>query len=83
VLFLALGAWLPVSGGSAQPINQGAVMQDTASLGDAEFVRRAVIAHRFEIEEQSGRSEQLRAPAIKMLPAGRKPREAVSALNAQ
>jgi putative membrane protein len=41
--------------------NQGAVMQDTPSgtapgarstpLGDAEFVRRAVIANRFEIEE--------------------------------
>jgi putative membrane protein len=41
--------------------NQGAVMQDTPAgtapgarstpLGDAEFVRRAVIANRFEIEE--------------------------------
>jgi putative membrane protein len=51
VLFLALGAWLAVWGASAQTINQGAVMQDTASLGDAEFVRRATIANRFEIEE--------------------------------
>ena len=51
VLLLALGAWLAVWGASAQTINQGAVMQDNASLGDAEFVRRAAIANRFEIEE--------------------------------
>lgn len=51
VLLLALGAWLAVWGASAQTINQGAVMHDTASLGDAEFVRRAVLANRFEIEE--------------------------------
>jgi putative membrane protein len=51
VLFLALGAWLAVWGASAQTINQGAVMQDTSSLGDAEFVRRAAMANRFEIEE--------------------------------
>lgn len=51
VLLLALGAWLAVWDASAQTINQGAVMQDSAPLGDAEFVRRAVIVHRFEIEE--------------------------------
>ena len=51
VLLLALGAWLAVWGASAQTINQGAVMQDAASLGDAEFVRRAAMANRFEIEE--------------------------------
>jgi putative membrane protein len=51
VLLLALGAWLAVWGASAQTINQGAVMQDTASLGDAEFVRRAAMANCFEIEE--------------------------------
>ena len=51
VLLLALGAWLAVWGASAQTINQGAVMPDTASLGDAEFVRRAAMGNRFEIEE--------------------------------
>ena len=51
VLLLALGAWLAVWGASAQTTNQGAVMLDTAPLGDAEFVRRAASANRFEIEE--------------------------------
>ena len=51
VLLLALGAWLAAWGASAQTINQGAVMQDIDSLGDAEFVRRAGMANRFEIEE--------------------------------
>jgi putative membrane protein len=49
VLLLALGGWPAAWGASAQTINQGAVMQDT--LGDAEFVRRAAMANRFEIEE--------------------------------
>ena len=51
VLLLALGAWLAAWGALAQTINQGAVMQDVDSLGDAEFVRRAAMANRFEIEE--------------------------------
>jgi putative membrane protein len=51
VVLLVFRAWLAVSGASAQTINQGAVMPDTAPLGDAEFVRRAVIANQFEIEE--------------------------------
>ncbi len=43
---------LAVSAASAQMTNQGAVMQEApATLGDAEFVRRATIANRFEIEE--------------------------------
>jgi putative membrane protein len=47
-LFLCLAA----AAASAQTTNQGAVMQEApAALGDAEFVRRAAIAHRFEIEE--------------------------------
>lgn len=53
--FLCLAA----AGASAQTTNQGAVMQEapsgtgalSAPLGDAEFVRRAVVANRFEIEE--------------------------------
>src|ERR671913_458313 len=115
--------------------NQGAVMQDrpagtapgarSTPLGDAEFVRRAVIANRFEIEEaqlalaqgadprlkefaramvldhgaalkdlddaiallsayqQSGKSEQLRAWAIKARPVVGQHREALGALNTQ
>ena len=51
VLLLALGAWLAVWSASAQTLSQGAVMQGTASLGDAEFVRRAAMTNRFEIEE--------------------------------
>src|SRR6266545_6576336 len=47
-LFLCLAA----AAASAQTTNQGAVMHETpAALGDADFVRRAAIAHRFEIEE--------------------------------
>jgi putative membrane protein len=49
-LFLGLAA--PAA--SAQTTNQGAVMEQAPArtvLGDAEFVRRAVIANRFEIEE--------------------------------
>ena len=54
-LFLCLAA----TAASAQMTNQGAVMQEapagtgalSAPLGDAEFVRRAAIANRFEIEE--------------------------------
>jgi putative membrane protein len=49
-LFLCLAA----AGASAQMTNQGAVMPEAAGvrsapLGDAEFVRRAAIANRFEI----------------------------------
>lgn len=51
LLLLALGAWLAVWGASAQTVNQGAVMRDATSLGDAEFVRRAAMANRFEIEQ--------------------------------
>src|SRR5437763_1577842 len=54
-LFLCLAA----TAASAQMINQGAVMQEapagtgalSAPLSDADFVRRATIANRFEIEE--------------------------------
>lgn len=50
-LFLCLAA----TAASAQMTNQGAVLQEppagTRPLGDAEFVRRATIATRFEIEE--------------------------------
>jgi putative membrane protein len=50
-LFLCLAA----TAASAQMTNQGAVLQEapagTRSLGDAEFVRRATVANRFEIEE--------------------------------
>lgn len=56
-LFLCLAA----TAASAQTTNQGAIMQEapagtasgvrSAALGDAEFVRRAAIANRFEIEE--------------------------------
>ena len=45
------GVWLAVWDAGAQTINQGAVMQEAAPLGDAEFVGRAAIANRFEIEE--------------------------------
>jgi putative membrane protein len=61
------GIWLAATAAPGQTTggqgttNQGAVMQDTPAgtapgarstpLGDAEFVRRAVIANRFEIEE--------------------------------
>jgi putative membrane protein len=53
--FLCLAA----TAASAQMTNQGAVMQEAPAgtgalstlLGDAEFVRRAAIANRFEIEE--------------------------------
>jgi putative membrane protein len=65
VLLLALGAWLAVWGASAQTINQGAVMQDIVSLDDAEFVHRAVIAHRFEIEEAQLALAQGSAPRLK------------------
>jgi putative membrane protein len=51
LLLGGLGAWLAVSDARAQTINQGAVMQDTAGHGDAEFVLRSAIANRFEIEE--------------------------------
>jgi putative membrane protein len=51
VLLLALGAWLAAWGASAQTINQGALMRDNGSLGDAEFVHRAVMAGHFEIAE--------------------------------
>jgi putative membrane protein len=51
VLLLALGAWLAAWGASAQTINQGALMRDNGSLGDAEFVQRAVMAGHFEIAE--------------------------------
>lgn len=150
-LFLCLAA----TAASAQMTNQGAVMEEapartapgalSAPLGDAEFVRRAITASRFEVEEaqlalaqgsdprlkefartmvwdqgaginaisrkkgadfdqqyradqrqahddaiallvtyqQSSRSEQLRARAIKMLPVVRKHREAIGALNTQ
>jgi putative membrane protein len=50
-LLLALGAWLAVWDAAAQTVNQGAVMQDSAWLGDAEFVQRVAMANRFEIEE--------------------------------
>ena len=49
-LFLCLAATVA----SAQTTNQGAVMEQAPArtvLGDAEFVRRAAIANRFEIEE--------------------------------
>ncbi|HET6223025.1 MAG TPA: DUF4142 domain-containing protein, partial [Dongiaceae bacterium] len=51
-LFLCLAA----AAASAQMTNQGAVIQEapgalSAPLGDAEFMRRAAIADRFEIEE--------------------------------
>jgi putative membrane protein len=49
-LFLCLAAMAA----AAQTTNQGAVMEQAPAgtvLGDAEFVRRAVIANRFEIEE--------------------------------
>jgi putative membrane protein len=50
-LFLCLAA----TAASAQMTNQGAVMPEapagTGALGDAEFVRRAIMANRFEIEE--------------------------------
>jgi putative membrane protein len=65
VLLLALGAWLAVWGASAQTINQGAVMQDTGSLGDAEFVRRAAMANRFEIEEAQLALAQGSDPSLK------------------
>ena len=55
------GICLAATAASGQTTNQGAVMQDTPAgtapgarstpLGDAEFVRRAVSANRFEIEE--------------------------------
>jgi putative membrane protein len=65
VLLLALGAWLAVWGASAQTINQGAVMHDTASLGDAEFVRRAAMANRFEIEAAQLALAQVSDPRLK------------------
>jgi putative membrane protein len=65
VLLLALGAWLAVWGASAQTINQGVVMQDTASLGDAEFGRRAAMANRFEIEEAQLALSQGSDPRLK------------------
>ena len=50
-LFLCLAA----TAASAQMTNQGAVMPEapagTGALGDADFVRRAIMANRFEIEE--------------------------------
>ena len=49
-LFLCLAA----TAAAAQTTNQGAVMEQAPAgtvLGDAEFVRRAAIANRFEIEE--------------------------------
>jgi putative membrane protein len=50
-LFLCL--CLAAAAASAQTTNQGALLQETVPgvLGDAEFVRHATVAHRFEIEE--------------------------------
>ena len=50
-LFLCSVLYLAAAAASAQTTNQGAAMQETAPVGDAEFVRRAAIANRFEIEE--------------------------------
>ena len=55
-LFLCPILYLAAAAASAQTTNQGAVMPEapgarSAPLGDAEFVRRAAIANRFEIEE--------------------------------
>ena len=56
------GVWLAVWDAGAQTINQGAVMQEAAPLGDAEFVGRAAIANRFEIEEAGERSLNMSPP---------------------
>jgi predicted outer membrane protein len=60
-LFLCPVLYLAAAAASAQTTNQGAVMPEApastapgarnAPLGDAEFVRSAAIANRFEIEE--------------------------------
>jgi putative membrane protein len=54
-LFLCPVLYLAAAAASAQMTNQGAVLQEAPgarnALGDAEFVRRAAIANRFEIEE--------------------------------
>ena len=55
-LFLCPVLCLAAAAASAQTTNQGAVIPEapgarSAALGDAEFVRRAAIANRFEIEE--------------------------------
>jgi putative membrane protein len=68
-LFMGLAA----TAAAAQMTNQGAVMQEApagtgalrAPLGDADFVRRATIANRFEIEEAQLALAQGNDPRLK------------------